>query len=194
MSMHSRALRSLKVKSTSRVSPDFSVHHIIYTHGVLVIPYIGGTPLDKSQRLLNLTAQIVSLSAHSVTLDRAFPEHGISTPELNFEYAIYALGATLPAPVNLWGPRLDAEVHTILPPDAAHALKLGSKANGIAWLKGAQQVIRKARSVLIVGGGALGIQFATDIADVYPEKRVTLLHSREQLLPRFMPEMHDKSE
>ena len=114
MSMHSRALRSLKVKSTSRVSPDFSVHHIIYTHGVLVIPYIGGTPLDKSQRLLNLTAQIVSLSAHSVTLDRAFPEHGISTPELNFEYAIYALGATLPAPVNLWGPRLDAEVHTIL--------------------------------------------------------------------------------
>ncbi|KAL1728808.1 hypothetical protein EV714DRAFT_274270 [Schizophyllum commune] len=156
------------------------------------IPYIGGTPLDKSQRLLNVTAQIVSLSAHSVTLDRAFPEHDIPTPELNFEYAIYALGATLPAPVNLWGPRLDAEVRHDLSSDASHALELGTKANGIAWLKAAQQVIRKARSVLVVGGGALGIQLSTDIADVYPEKRVTLLHSRAQLLPRFMPEMHDE--
>lgn len=190
--MHSHVLQSLKDKSTSHVSV-FPGHGTTFTDNATVIPYIGGTALDKSQRLFNLTAQIVTLSAHSVTLDRAFPEHGIPTPELDFEYAIYALGATLPSPVNLWGPRLDAEVRDKLPSDAAHALELGSKANGIAWLKAAQQVIRKARSVLVVGGGALGIQFATDIADVYPEKRVTLLHSRAQLLPRFMPEMHDES-
>ena len=34
-------------------------------------------------------------------------------------------------------------------------------------------------------------EFATDIADVYPTKEVTLVHSRDQLLPRFEKWMHD---
>ena len=34
-------------------------------------------------------------------------------------------------------------------------------------------------------------EFATDIADVYPGKEVTLVHSRDQLLPRFDKWMHD---
>lgn len=35
------------------------------------------------------------------------------------------------------------------------------------------------------------LEFATDIADVYPEKPVTLIHSRGQLLPRFDKWMHE---
>ncbi|KAI5890714.1 FAD/NAD(P)-binding domain-containing protein [Schizophyllum commune H4-8] len=154
------------------------------------IRYDGMVPAEKPNRLLNLTAQAQSLSPHAVTLDRAFPEHGIPTPKLDFEYAIYALGSTLPAPVNLWGPRLDAKMRADA--EAVEVLQVGSKASGIAWLKAAQRVIRDARSVLVVGGGALGVQFATDIADVHPEKRVTLLHSRPQLLPRFSQEMHNE--
>lgn len=34
-------------------------------------------------------------------------------------------------------------------------------------------------------------EFATDIADVYPNKKVALVHSRDQLLPRFDKRMHD---
>ena len=34
-------------------------------------------------------------------------------------------------------------------------------------------------------------EFATDIADVYPNKEVALVHSRDQLLPRFDKWMHD---
>ena len=34
-------------------------------------------------------------------------------------------------------------------------------------------------------------EFATDVADVYPTKQVTLVHSRDQLLPRFDKRMHD---
>ena len=37
-------------------------------------------------------------------------------------------------------------------------------------------------------------EFATDIATIYPEKNVTLLHSRKRLLPRFDEAMHDESE
>lgn len=40
---------------------------------------------------------------------------------------------------------------------------------------------------------SLLIEFATDIKAVYPEKKVTLLHSRTQLLPKFDQAMHDES-
>ncbi|KAF9002126.1 hypothetical protein BDQ17DRAFT_1357475 [Cyathus striatus] len=49
-----------------------------------------------------------------------------------------------------------------------------------AWIKASE-------SVLVVGGGAL---FATDIKAIHPTKHVTLLHSRERLLPRFDERMH----
>ncbi|KAJ7666838.1 hypothetical protein DFH06DRAFT_252174 [Mycena polygramma] len=128
-------------------------------------------------------AHIQSLSANSVKLSRAFPELGIDTDELHFDYAVYALGSHLPSPLNLWhaSPGDKPAVH--------HAYG-GTKAESIAWLKSKQRAIEDAGSVLVVGGGALGIQFATDIAEVYPEKRVTLLHSRHRLLPRFDGAMH----
>ena len=37
------------------------------------------------------------------------------------------------------------------------------------------------------------VEYATDIADVFPQKRVTLLHSRKQLLPKYKQSMHDES-
>ena len=36
-------------------------------------------------------------------------------------------------------------------------------------------------------------EYATDIKDAYPDKPVTLLHSRERVLPKFHPSMHDQS-
>ncbi|KAI0073966.1 FAD/NAD(P)-binding domain-containing protein [Panus rudis PR-1116 ss-1] len=75
-------------------------------------------------------------------------------------------------------------VQDILPP--------GSKAAAIQWLTRFRARIERAPSVLVVGGGALGIQYATDIAEVFPNKPVTLLHSRDQLLPKFDERMHDE--
>lgn len=66
-----------------------------------------------------------------------------------------------------------------------------SKPAGMKFLQGQQDVIKRAQSILIAGGGALGIQYATDIADLYPEKKVTLIHSRDRLLPVFKKELHD---
>ncbi|KAJ7607785.1 hypothetical protein DFH06DRAFT_1111764 [Mycena polygramma] len=130
-----------------------------------------------------IRAHIRSLSANSVKLSRAFPELGIDTDELRFDYAVYALGSHLPSPLNLWHGSPEGK-------PAVHHAYGGTKAESITWLKGKQRAIEEAGSVLVVGGGALGIQFATDIAEVYPEKRVTLLHSRARLLPRFDGAMH----
>lgn len=84
----------------------------------------------------------------------------------------------------------------------------GTKTKSRQWLRTAHHKIKGATSVLVVGGGALGVrecnqptscmglhdrftEFATDIADVYPTKEVTLVHSRDHLLPRFDKWMHD---
>lgn len=63
-------------------------------------------------------------------------------------------------------------------------------ADGIRELKGYQQRIEQAQKVAIVGGGAAGVELATDVRHKYPQKQVTLIHSRQQLLPRFGWKLH----
>lgn len=128
-----------------------------------------------------LQATVTGINAHSLTLSRAIPDEGISEPKISFDYLVYALGSHLPEPIDLWGSISLASV----PHD-------GTKAQGIEFLKRARNQIKEAPSILVVGGGALGIQYTTDIAEAFPDKPVTLLHSRKQLLPRFDVKMHDQ--
>ncbi|EKM58396.1 uncharacterized protein PHACADRAFT_117301 [Phanerochaete carnosa HHB-10118-sp] len=134
----------------------------------------------KNDRHLMLHATVTDLEEHSLTLSRAIPEMGVMEPKLTFDYLVYALGSHPPEPIDLWG---SVNLGSV-PYD-------GTKPVGMEWMKSAQKRIQEALSVLIVGGGALGIQYATDIADAYPDKPVTLLHSRDRLLPRFDPGMHE---
>ncbi|CDO72029.1 hypothetical protein BN946_scf184943.g64 [Trametes cinnabarina] len=143
------------------------------------------SPNDLS-RHVRLHANVLSLREHELTLDKSFPEHGIFDRTLRFEYLVYALGSHLPSPINLWGPVADEEVDKSGVVDVVR----GTKEGGVAWLKRFQKRVQRASSVLVVGGGALGIQYATDIAEIYPATRVTLLHSRHRLLPRFDEAMH----
>lgn len=56
-------------------------------------------------------------------------------------------------------------------------------------LRSLQEAIKQAKSIALVGGGAVGVQLAGDIKTFYPEgKRVVLIHSREQLLNSFESE------
>ncbi|KAJ7279400.1 hypothetical protein C8J57DRAFT_1059005 [Mycena rebaudengoi] len=138
---------------------------------------------DNSDLKYNfICAQIMSLGRNSVTLSKAFPEYGIDSEVLEFDYAVYALGSHMPQPLNLWGAESGA-----MPSSPAYG---GTKPESIAWLKRKQKTIEDASTVLVVGGGALGIQFASDIAAIHPGKQVTLLHSRSRLLPRFDEVMH----
>ncbi|TEB25768.1 FAD/NAD(P)-binding domain-containing protein [Coprinellus micaceus] len=146
---------------------------------------------DKPKRNPNhifLKTEVTSIRPNHITISQPFPELGIDSTEIAFDYALYALGAHLPAPMDLWGrdPREDVK-----PGDEPWTFN-GFKNESCKWLQERQKAIEAAPTVLVVGGGALGIQFATDIKAVHPEKGVTLLHSRQQLLPRFSPEMHDE--
>ncbi|KAJ2920509.1 hypothetical protein H1R20_g16586, partial [Candolleomyces eurysporus] len=156
------------------------------------IPYTNVFHEDEKQKPTHivLKTQVVRLRPHYVTISEPHPELGIPTAEIAFDYAIYALGAHLPAPLDLWGRDPRASVKAV---DHKPWVYNGFKTDGTLWLKERQKVIEASPTVLVVGGGALGIQFATDIKAVYPEKQVTLLHSRLQLLPKFDQAMHDES-
>jgi len=168
------------------------------------IPYTGLFGPCPTQNLI-LQATVLKLTAHTVTISRSFPQFGLSN-EIHFDYCVYALGSKLPAPIDAWGETEESHEENVdvlgeveqecgQEAECSKAVKgkqkrVGTKAESIEWLIRGQKKIKDVDNILIIGGGALGIQFASDIKDVYPEKHVTLLHSRSRLLPRFDPLMH----
>ncbi|BGP18291.1 hypothetical protein JCM10213v2_006351 [Rhodosporidiobolus nylandii] len=130
-------------------------------------------------------------------LEASVEEKDPATRRLSWDYLIYALGCTLPPPL--------ASTYT-------------DKKGGIAFLSAHRQpqsqgeVISRATKILIAGGGALGIQYASDIADLYnnpeneehlkpfldkdgkrpPKKEITIVHSRDRFLPLYKKDMHDE--
>ena len=51
--------------------------------------------------------------------------------------------------------------------------------------------VSRSKGLVIIGGGAVGVQMATDAKEWYPEKDVVLVHSRMQVMNRFHPKLHE---
>ncbi|GAB1313713.1 hypothetical protein MFIFM68171_03923 [Madurella fahalii] len=58
---------------------------------------------------------------------------------------------------------------------------------GIELLKAMQIRIKNAERVVVAGGGAAGVELATDAKNQYPNKSITLVHSRQEVMHRFGP-------
>ncbi|OGM48091.1 hypothetical protein ABOM_002890 [Aspergillus bombycis] len=63
--------------------------------------------------------------------------------------------------------------------------------DGCHELQGVQSTIKASQKIAIVGGGAVGVELASDIKDFYPDKDVTLIHSRGQLMSHFGTRLQD---
>ncbi|EHK23782.1 uncharacterized protein TRIVIDRAFT_147473 [Trichoderma virens Gv29-8] len=59
------------------------------------------------------------------------------------------------------------------------------KLEGMKLLQGMQKGIESAKTVVVVGGGAAGVEVATDAKALYPEKHIILVHSRPAVMHRF---------
>lgn len=51
-------------------------------------------------------------------------------------------------------------------------------------LRGAYELLKKAKSILIIGGGPVGVELAGEICTYYSDKDITLVHSWDRLVPR----------
>ncbi|KAK7432316.1 hypothetical protein QQZ08_001263 [Neonectria magnoliae] len=59
------------------------------------------------------------------------------------------------------------------------------KLESMRRLREMQNNIEKANRIVVVGGGAAGVEVATDAKSMYPNKTVILVHSRKALMHRF---------
>lgn len=62
------------------------------------------------------------------------------------------------------------------------------KAELAQWSKNWRSKFEKAEDVLLVGGGAVGIEFAGEIKEFYPHKKVTIVHGQDLLLNNTYPD------
>ncbi|BEJ02759.1 hypothetical protein CcaverHIS631_0705540 [Cutaneotrichosporon cavernicola] len=148
---------------------------------VTELPLPPAGPLNHDSPHRQIHGTITALSRNSVT----FTTNGLGDASdrvetVDFDYCVYALGGALSEPCDVWGEH-----------ERGHA-RTGTKKGGVAFLERKGSVVEAAESVIVVGGGALGIQFATDIKDVHPSKSVTLLHSRTRLMPIYAKGLHDQ--
>lgn len=63
--------------------------------------------------------------------------------------------------------------------------------NGVDYLQKHAQKVISSSSIVLIGGGAVGVQMATDIKELYPEKTVTLVHSRRNVMNKFDSKLHN---
>ena len=87
---------------------------------------------------------------------------------LPFDYLVLATGSSYPFPAKM---PFDDMTH-------AHALVVQ-----------VNERIRRAQRILLIGAGPVGIEFAGEIASVYPDKRITLIDVAPRLLGQFHPKM-----
>lgn len=77
------------------------------------------------------------------------------------------------------------------PPSLKARAGSGSRERRLAQLKSEGQKYLDAKSVLVVGGGLIGVEFASDLAYYAKQAgktiKITLAHSQNQLCPEFTP-------
>lgn len=112
--------------------------------------------------------------ASYIPLDINNTKKSDSKRDIHFDYLIYALGSQLPPPINIWS-TVEKDNSITSEPQVEDAKQFenanqayeekvtilqtrGSKAAGVKWLKETQDQIRKADSILVIGGGALGVR------------------------------------
>ena len=108
------------------------------------IPYtnIFKPALDRRDQHLLLHANVRQVDTANKRVVY-FPVGSEEAQSIDWDYLIYALGSHLPDPINVWSQQAQYD---------------GTKLAGVKWLQQAQQRIKAASSILVVGGGALGVR------------------------------------
>lgn len=126
------------------------------------IPYDGAATGAPAGIFTRIQDRVVEATASDVLL--------ASGQKVPYTYLAIATGSTQPLPVQ------------VSATEREHACR---------ELRTIQRLINSSQKVAIVGGGAVGVELAGDIKDFYPDKDVTLVHSRGEVLSQFGKRLQD---
>ncbi len=87
----------------------------------------------------------------------------VNGKKVKFDYLVIASGSRYELPIK--------EQNVIL-------------ATRLSRLKGYYEKLCRAKKVLLIGGGIVGVELSAEIATHYKDKEITLVHSGERLMPR----------
>ncbi|GAA6005150.1 NAD(P)/FAD-dependent oxidoreductase [Rhodotorula paludigena] len=116
------------------------------------------------QHVLIEPATVVELRRNSIVLDEAAAGFDAEIP---FEYCVLATGSAYPYPCR---PRRS------------------TFADAVADLRQTQQEVAAAKSILVIGGGPVGVEVAGEVAEYYngkdgrAKKEITIVHSHDRFL------------
>ncbi|KAI8976916.1 hypothetical protein BDB01DRAFT_727025 [Pilobolus umbonatus] len=131
----------------------------------MLIPYtrLFGKPENKV-----IQASVIQMDSSKVVLDREISGLG---KEVQYNYLIIATGSKYPLPGH-------------------------PQENDLADIKREYATMRYniklANSVLLVGGGAVGIELAGEIRENYPDKKISIIHPFDSLLSEDLPDSFRK--
>ncbi|CAO3598291.1 unnamed protein product [Absidia cylindrospora] len=133
----------------------------------IFIPY---SNLFMSSKNQVVHATVIRFDESMVYLDTDVPDFGSA---IQFDFLVVATGMRYAAPARIITATLE---------------------EGLAQLQHIRQHIQQATSILVVGGGPVGLELVGEIRQVDNDKKITLIHSKSQLgNPDYIPlKMHGK--
>mmetsp|Transcript_12242 Transcript_12242/g.18775 ORF Transcript_12242/g.18775 Transcript_12242/m.18775 type:complete len:435 (-) Transcript_12242:217-1521(-) len=97
---------------------------------------------------------------------------GESTHTIGFDYVITATGSTYAHPITA----------------SLEESTLGDRQK--SWIN-AHKELQSSKRIIVLGGGAVGVELAAEIVDYFPEKRVTIVDANSTLVPLFSKTTQD---
>ncbi|KAM3422419.1 hypothetical protein BST61_g2770 [Cercospora zeina] len=128
------------------------------------VPYTGVFPSSSHHK--HISARATEVHPSHVHIDSKWE----GSQNIPYDHLVLATGTNLSAPSMM--PHNDS-------------------ISSIDYLQSYQTQLRNSRAVTIIGGGAVGVQMALDLKELYPEKEVTVVHSRDRLMQNFHPKLHE---
>lgn len=116
-----------------------------------------------------IQASAIDLTASTVKLDRKVYLDGEQVDSIPYFALAIATGTKLAPPSNVPGE---------------------NKLSRTSYLRKHAEQVERSEQIVIIGAGAVGVQMALDAKELHPEKSITLVHSRENVMNKFHPDLH----